>query len=194
MQRNIEKVTLMMMIMTRRMLMMVIMRWMLSISVVVHLAHFATVDVSAVFLALFSRHILTLLLGDIFTLLLWFIMTHFPRHLDALGSWIRFALLPGHVLTFFLGDSCAGLSGHRAAHLSPDFWTIFLGNWPALLLRYLDTGGCNIVTAVLSLNISALFLVHIFTLLHRNKVALLFRHLFTFLFRNLLTHLSWYLK
>ena len=68
--------------------------------IIFHSAHLAAVDVTAVLLAFLLRLVVTLLLGNIFTLFLGMVVARLSWHFDAFFSRKIFTLLAGNILAF----------------------------------------------------------------------------------------------
>ena len=72
----------------------------MTLVIIFHSAHLAAVDVTAVLLAFLLRLVVTLLLGNIFTLFLGMVVARLSWHFDAFFSRKIFTLLAGNILAF----------------------------------------------------------------------------------------------
>ena len=102
----VTMMTFMMMVMTRAMV------------IIFHSAHLAAVDVTAVLLAFLLRLVVTLLLGNIFTLFLGMVVASLPRHFNAFFSRKVFTLLTRNILALLPWHRDTGLLGHRVTNLT----------------------------------------------------------------------------
>ena len=86
--------------------------------IIFHSAHLAAVDVTAVLLAFLLRLVVTLLLGNVFTLFLGMVVASLPRHFNAFFSRKIFTLLTRNILALLLWHGDTGLLRHRVTNLT----------------------------------------------------------------------------
>ena len=162
--------------------------------IIFHSAHLAAVDVTAVLLAFLLRLVVTLLLGNIFTLFLGMVVASLPRHFNAFFSRKIFTLLAGNILAFLPWHRDTGLLGHSVTNLTRGVGAVLLRHRPAFLLRHRSASLTWVLVTLLPLHVSAFLLLNILTFLLGHSFTLFSRNLAALLFRNLLTLLAGNLK
>ena len=164
-----------------------------TLVIIFYSAHLAAVDVTAVLLAFLLRLVVTLLLGNIFTLFLRMVVACLSWHFNAFFSRKIFTLLAGNILAFLPWHRDTGLLGHSVTNLTRGVGAVLLRQRPAFLLRHSSASLTWVLVTLLSFDVSAFLLLniltfllgHCFTLFSRNLAALLFRNLLTLLAGNL---------